>query len=325
MPTGSCDELSALFPSRLRSINARQVLLLVTMSPLDQPAGPNDESPAADLVEAGVYATSEQGDAHGLVVLAMGLAYCLSPCDGFFRLMVEPGQVEAVRIQLSKFDRESIGWPPLPVLPESPMAQLALGGPVVWALVVAAVFWGQCEWPNRLEVQGALDSQKVFGAGQWWRPFTALFLHAELAHLWSNLLPGVLVFAVVCATFGRLRGWLLLGLASVAANTAVARLSFPAEYRSLGASTAVFAGLGLLTGRAACLAWRSVHSRRWRAVFVPLGAGGTLLALHGVGGPRTDIAAHLAGFAMGLLIGALSSLAGARTPRGDPASRRGPR
>jgi membrane associated rhomboid family serine protease len=295
------------------------------MSPPEQTAGPHDQRPPEDLAEAGVYSTSEQGDAHGLVVLAMGLSYCLSPCDGFFRLLVEPGQVEAVRIQLAKFDRESIGWPPLPVLPESPMAQLALGGPVVWALVVAAVYWGQCEWPDRLEARGALDSQAVFGAGQWWRPFTALFLHAEPAHLWSNLLPGVLVFAVVCASFGRLRGWLLLGLASVAANTAVAGLSFPREYRSLGASTAVFAGLGLLTGRAACLAWRSVQSRRWRAVFVPLGAGGTLLALHGVGGPRTDVAAHLAGFAMGLLVGAFSSLGGARAARSAPASGWGPK
>ena len=197
---------------------------------------------------------------------------------------------------------------------EPAIAHLALGGPVVWALAVAAVFWGQGEWPGWLENRGVLDAQELFARGEWWRPLTALFLHADLAHLWSNLLPGVLVFAVVCATFGRLRGWLLLVVASVVANTTVAALSYPGSYRSLGASTAVFAGLGLLTGSAVRHAWRSVPSGRWRAVFVPLGAGLTLLALHGAGGLRTDVVAHVAGFVAGLLAGALAAgwLAGSR-------------
>ncbi len=255
-------------------------------------------------MEAGVYATSGQGHDRGLVVLAMGLTYCLAEGDGGYRLLVTPAQVEAVRAQLAKFERESVGWPPPVVVPRPALAHLALGTPTLWALAVAAVFWGQTEWPGWLERRGALEPQGLFVRGEWWRPLTALFLHADWAHLWSNLLPGALVFAVVCAIFGRLRGWLLLALASVAANTAVAGLSFPGPYRSLGASTAVFAGLGLLTGRAVALAWGSVPAGRWRAVFVPLGAGLTLLALHGAGGQRTDVAAHVAGFGAGLLAGA---------------------
>ncbi|MBK8475351.1 MAG: rhomboid family intramembrane serine protease [Opitutaceae bacterium] len=223
---------------------------------------------------------------------------------GGYRLLVAPALVEPVRAQLAKFERESVGWPPPAVVPKPALAHLALGTPTLWAAAVVAAFWAQGEWRGWLERRGALEPQGLFVRGEWWRPLTALFLHADWAHVWSNLLSGVLVFAVVCATFGRLRGWLLLGLASVAANTAVAALSFPGPYRSLGASTAVFAGLGLLTGRAAALAWGSVPSGRWRAVFVPLGAGLTLLALHGAGGQRTDVAAHVAGFGAGLLAGA---------------------
>ena len=285
------------------------------MPPLEQTAGSDDARPPEDLAEAGAYATSGQGHDHGLVVLAMGLPYCLAATEHGFRLLVEPTQVEGVRGQLEKYDRESVGWPPRSAVPNPVLAHLALGTPVVWALVVATVFWEQNEWPGWLENWGALEPQALFVGGECWRPLTALFLHADLLHLWSNLFPGVLVFAVVCATFGRLRGWLLLGLASVAGNTAVAALSFPGPYRSLGASTAVFAGLGLLTGRAVRLAWRSEPTGRWREVFVPLGAGLTLLALHGAGGPRTDVAAHLAGFAAGFLAGVLAAWRQSRLDR----------
>jgi membrane associated rhomboid family serine protease len=287
------------------------------MPPLEQTAGSDDARPPEDLAEAGVYATSEQGHAHGLVVLAMGLSYCLAATAEGFRLLVEPAHVEAMREQLAKYDRESVGWPPRAAVPKPVLAHLALGTPVIWALVVATVFWAQTAWPDWLENRGALEPQALFVAGEWWRPLTALFLHGDLFHLWSNLFPGALVFAVVCATFGRWRGWLLLGLASTAGNTAVAALSFPGPYRSLGASTAVFAGLGLLTGRAVRQAWRSVLAGRWRAVFVPLGAGLTLLALHGAGGVRTDVGAHVAGFVAGLLAGALTRISGTDdSPRG---------
>jgi membrane associated rhomboid family serine protease len=277
------------------------------MPPLGQTAGSDDERPPEDLAEAGVYATSRQGHDHGLVVLAMGLPYCLVAGENGFRLLVEPAQVEAVREQLAKYDRESVGWPPRAAVTKPVLAHLALGTPVIWALAVATVYWAQIEWPGWLENRGELEPQALFVGGEWWRPLTALFLHADLMHLWSNLFPGMLIFAAVCATFGRRRGWLLLGLAAVAGNTAVAALSFPGPYRSLGASTAVFAGLGLLTGRAVRLAWRSEPNGRWREVFIPLGAGFTLLALHGAGGPRTDVAAHLAGFAVGFLAGVLAA------------------
>ena len=41
-----------------------------------------------------------------------------------------------------------------------------------------------------------------------------------------------------------------IAIAAVAGNFAIAGLNYPGPYRSIGASTAVFAGLGLLTGRA---------------------------------------------------------------------------
>jgi len=281
---------------------------LCAMPESESAAGPDDARLPEDFAEAGTYATVGEGFDHGLVVLAMGLPYCLLPVDGGYQLLVELVQLAAVREQLARFDRESVGWPPRPVLPEPATHHLAPGGPLIWAVGVASVFWAQREWPDSLEAAGELEPQALFAGGEWWGPLTALFLHGDLAHLLSNLLTGTLVFAVVGATFGRRQGWLLLALAAVAANTAVAALSFPGPYRSIGASTAVFAGLGLLTGGAVRVAWRSAPPRRWRAVFVPLAAGLTLLGLHGAGGMRTDVAAHVAGFGAGFVAGLVTGI-----------------
>ena len=81
-------------------------------------------------------------------------------------------------------NRESVGWPPRSAVPNPVLAHLALGTPVVWALVVATVFWEQNEWPGWLENWGALEPQALFVGGECWRPLTALFLHADLLHLW---------------------------------------------------------------------------------------------------------------------------------------------
>jgi len=42
---------------------------------------------------------------------------------------------------------------------------------------------------------------------------------------------------------------------------------------------------------------------RWRAVFVPLAAGLTLLGLFGAGDLRIDVGAHVTGFTAGLVLG----------------------
>jgi len=249
-----------------------------------------------------VFPTSAAGFDHGLVVLAMGHAYWLLPADGGFRLLVEPPALAAVREQLACFERESEGWPPRPVLEDQPARKTELVTPMVWSLALLAAFWMQAARPA-WTTAGALDAQAVFDRGEWWRVGSALFLHADTGHVVANALSGILVFSAWLSTAGRLRGWLLLALASVVGNLAAAAMSYPGPYRSLGASTAVFAGLGLLTGRAIRVVQQADHPHRWRAVFGSLGAGLTVLALYGAGGVQVDLAAHLTGFAAGLAAG----------------------
>jgi hypothetical protein len=77
----------------------------------------------------------------------------------------------------------------------------------------------------------------------------------------------------------------------------------------------VFATLGLL----AAYAWRrrAAEGGRWAYRWAPLIAGIILLGFTGAGGERTDVLAHITGFAAGALAGAAH--AAWRFPRGPAA------
>lgn len=260
------------------------------------------ESPA-DLVAVGDYASAAEAADRGLVILALGRCYWLQPGETGYSLWVERADESAIRAQLAAYERESAHWPPPPLPPpaRSPRSGLLIA---LWALALVGSFWAQQRWPAWLEF-GALRPAKIFAHGEGWRPFTALFLHGDVGHLLSNAVAGAFVFSAVLGTLGRGRGVLLLMLGAVLGNLISAALRLGGPYSSIGASTAVFAGLGLLTGWA--IAWRRDPSvpGSLRRIFVPLGAGMTVLALYGAGGPHVDLGAHLCGFAVGLVLGHL--------------------
>jgi rhomboid protease GluP len=274
------------------------------MSQLES-AATADAPPPDDLVEAGCYATARAGFDHGLVVLATGNSYWLMPtAESGHRLLVEPAALAHVRDQLARYDRESAHWPPAP-LADASRAPVDFLGPLLWMIAVVALFRLQLASPA-LTAAGALDAVAVFDRGEIGRAFTSLWLHGNGEHLLSNALAGLFLFSALGSTLGRLRGWLLLVVAAVGANLASAALHYPGDYRSLGASTAIFAALGLLTGRALAVVQRA-RARRWQAMLLPLGSGLTVLALYGAGGAEAvrhvDIGAHTLGFAAGLILG----------------------
>lgn len=261
----------------------------------------SDETPL-DLVEIGRYATEREGFDHGLISLMLGHPFWLVPLNESFQLLVEPTAAERVREQLAKYDRESVGWPPRPMPTPTARVRPELATPMLWGLIVLIAFRAQLAWPGLTDA-GAVDSQAIVQRGEVWRVFTALFLHGDLGHLVSNLCSGLLVFSAVTTTVGRARGWCLIALASFAGNLAAALARSPETYRSLGASTAIFAALGILTGRSVRLVLGSDRRQRWPELFVPLATGLTVLGLYGAGGQQVDVLAHLTGFAAGLGVG----------------------
>ncbi|HVS52131.1 MAG TPA: rhomboid family intramembrane serine protease [Opitutaceae bacterium] len=279
----------------------------------DPPSADPADAPL-ELVEVGAYSTPVDGFAHGLVVLAMGAPYWLEPGPAGFRLLVETRVGHAARAQLASFDRESRDWPPAAPELHATARKGEFSTPLLWSLVVLAVFWLQTRQPELTDA-GALDPEAVFGRGEWWRLGTALFLHADVGHVVTNGICGIFIFAAVLSAFGRWRGWLALAAAAIAGNLFAALARQHSGYRSIGASTAIFAGLGLLTGRAIRIALRSDHPHRVRLILIPLAAGLAVLGLYGAGGMQVDVLAHATGFAAGLLLGFASADAANVAPR----------
>ena len=105
---------------------------------------------------------------------------------------------------------------------------------------------------------------------------------------------------------GRVAGsgvaWLSILLASGVANI-LNTIMLDASHRSIGASTAVFAALGLVSG----FVWRGklTAQDRWPYRIGPIVGGIALLAYTGTGDANTDIGAHLLGFVAGFAAGIL--------------------
>jgi membrane associated rhomboid family serine protease len=137
---------------------------------------------------------------------------------------------------------------------------------------------------------------------------TALTLHLDAGHITANLVFGAVFGFLAGQALGGGVAWLAIVVAGGLGNFINAFVQAP-THSSIGASTAVFAALGVIVSHA-LHHWRAVREkplRRWS----PLIGGVLLLAYTGSGGERTDIVAHLTGFMAGLVIG----WAGSRLPR----------
>jgi rhomboid protease GluP len=274
------------------------------VSHFSEPPNP-DES--ADFVLVGSYVGMVQAFERALVILAMGRACQIEKApegDGYI-LLADPDEVPCIEAELTIYEHEQAVPAPVVVTPmEFDAGSLPTA---LWALSVCVVYGMQRDHPE-LIARAVSSTQAIFEQGEWWRPFTALFLHADLMHLLSNIATGVLFGRWVCRSIGPWLGWTLILAAGALGNglNAAARMSEP--FSSLGASTAVFGALGILTGIAIFHATRDQAGPKGFSHLVPLGGGLVLLSWLGVGSdPRTDVAGHVCGFAVGILLGLIAA------------------
>jgi membrane associated rhomboid family serine protease len=117
----------------------------------------------------------------------------------------------------------------------------------------------------------------------------------------SNVVIGGFFVLWLCREIGAGLGWVLTLLSGILGNLINAAVQSPL-HNSIGASTALFGTIGILSGLRA-----HESASASRSVIVPLMAGIILLALLGSGGERTDVGAHLFGLVAGVGIGAILS------------------
>lgn len=172
-------------------------------------------------------------------------------------------------------------------------------GSLAWVFLIAVFFWLSGQSASFRDV-GMMKSAAV-AHGEWWRLFTAIFLHADVGHLASNAVIGFVLLGLAMGRCGTGIGLLAALLAGAGGNVA-SWLVYPGDHQGLGASGMVLGCLGLLAAQSVPQLMR--HPKAWKLAVSGVAAGGMLFVLLGLS-PGTDVVAHLGGFAGGLLLGTL--------------------
>lgn len=257
------------------------------------------------LVPVGLYTDFSAAGEAGLAILAMGKAYWTLQYEADYILCVRSEDAVAVADELravaelaarprhfgaTRFHEFSFGYRSF----------------FLYAFILIGCFVWQQSGPA-LEA-GRGDATAMMDGGQWARAVTALMLHGDVVHLVSNLVAGMGFAFCVARFFGAASAWLLILLGGALGNALNAWVYYPEAHYSIGASTAVFAALGLLTGAGAWVALSEAR-QSWMMPpwFIPVFGGVTLLGLVGIGDGSlngiVDVAAHISGFFCGSLLG----------------------
>jgi len=227
--------------------------------------------------------------------------------DGSSCALLVPAEFSAdAASELRLYDEEN---PPVAAQPVARVQYLdPVPGLVGYVLVIciaagmAGYSFFQSNWIAAGRVDGALIRN-----GELWRLFTALTLHSDIRHLLGNIVFGVFFGLFAGRLLGSGVAWLAIVLAAATGN-ALNVLLLESSHRSIGASTAVFAALGIVAG----YVWRGklMQQDRWSTRYGPIIGGLALLMYTGTGGENTDIGAHLLGFLSGFAAGVLLIVSG---------------
>jgi len=244
-----------------------------------------------------------------LVLLAQGMSPSVRRTADGFALTVPQEEWNRALASLSAYDRENprkITERGEPMELESWVAGAAAGLMLLLFYSITVQWLPAWPWYAR----GAADAERIIDS-ELWRTVTALTLHADIAHVLSNAVAAALFLSAVSSLVGVGVSGALVLLAGAGGNLVNAFLH-GSPHVSVGASTAVFAAVGLL----ASLGWirrRRGRLSRWRA-WLPVAAALALLGMLGSSGQRVDIWAHLSGLLVGAVLGIPIGLVAPRAP-----------
>lgn len=236
----------------------------------------------------------------GLVLHSLNIPYEILS-DGQRSVVVVPSRhLEKAKYEIWQYEQEN-RQQTIPAPRVSPVIQNGVPGVVAYVIVISIVALLASEsafdrnWLSVGRVDGVLIRE-----GEWWRAITALTLHSGLAHFAGNAGFGALFGIMAGRVLGSGVTWLTIVIASGVANL-INTLLLDSSHRAIGASTAVFAALGLVAG----FVWRGelMKQDRWPYRIGPIVGGIALLAYTGTGSANTDVGAHLSGFVCGFFAG----------------------
>lgn len=234
-----------------------------------------------------------------LVLSSMQIEHTIARADARrASLVVDTQDLDLAEREIALWRRETIENRSRVFTENTAPAELASGGLVAVAvlLFLHLVMVGRY-WPGAFD-RGVLDVGRV-GEGEVWRIVTAVSLHSDWGHLFSNLFFGWILLTALAMSIGNGRALCLTIFGGVSANCVNVAIH-STRYVSLGFSNAVFAILGALVSLQLV---RDRGGRRSGGILA-VGAGLALFGLSGTG-EGSDLTGHIAGFVSGLVLGVL--------------------
>ena len=263
---------------------------------LNGPSAPPQEGPSI----IGPVSTTRQVREWSLVLASMDIGHAVREAHPGFVIIVSPADharaVNAIRL----YEAENRTWPPAKTRERLPHAR-SLAAPSVMALfVLFFAITGPASDTSRWFEHGTAVSELILH-GQIWRTVTGLTLHADTVHVLGNALSGTIFLSALNRRLGDGRGPFAFVLGGSLGNLLNA-LWYRAGHASIGASTAVFAAVGVLAATQVSIDRSQPDRRRWLERAAPVVGGIALLGMLGAS-PHTDLLAHLFGLLAGLALG----------------------
>jgi len=238
------------------------------------------------------------------VLCSAKLPYRLSYDDGKWMIHVPASSAEVAHREIDTYEEENRDWPPRDVdflgLPVTRGTKWAAG--LAAATVLLFFAWLGPYRPYHDVLRAASMDSAAVVSGEFWRLLTCLTVHADLTHVLSNTVCLFFFTLAVCQCMGTGLGLFLILVSAAAANAAVA-FGSGMRHVAVGASSACFAAVGILSSNhfirrlRGCAGDRVARGRAWISLFAGLG----LLGVLGTG-PRSDLSAHAFGFVFGMLL-----------------------
>jgi len=247
--------------------------------------------------------SEEDADTYCLVLSSTGISHHVRKREHGWEIRVNDTDYEKAVIAIEQYLKEN---PKVQKIEDSLYYQYQRTYTGIWVSVLLVAFHVAIAISDKSEMFVKTYGSSAFHIlhGELYRSVTSLMLHADPLHLMGNI-AGIGIFGTaVCTIMGWGVGWLIILVTGIVGNLTNALL-YKSGHISVGASTAIFGAIGILSARQ--FFEKIKQSGQKMKAFLPLSCGLALLGLLG-SGAHTDIMAHLFGFLAGILLGSMYSL-----------------
>lgn len=247
--------------------------------------------------------SEQQADAYRLVLSSAGIPSRLNQNSIGFTLSVEDSDAERAENEIQQYLAEN-KTPAAVLEAASDSGQRTYAG--LWMAILLLLCYVAVAVTHRQEllIHSYGSSASHILTGQLYRSVTALMIHADALHLIANIVGMAVFGTAVCMLMGWGAGVLAVLFTGTIGNLLNAQL-YTYGHISIGASTAIFGAIGILSGYQFLNKIRQPDQKL--KAFLPIIGGLALLVILG-SGARSDIMAHLFGFLTGIVLGSLYAL-----------------